>query len=88
MIAGCAANVNWIVAISQRPAIRDRTSRSAMSSDSRVKRSARSSPRPIVLPSRIPDTDSDSATSADMSASWRCCWVVIRRRTRPTRLVS
>ena len=48
-----------------------------MSLDSLVKRSARSSPRPIVLPSMIPDTDSDSATSADMSASRRCCSVVI-----------
>ena len=35
----------------------------------------------------IPDTDSDSATSADMSASRRCCSVVIRRRILPTRRV-
>ncbi len=52
-----------------------------------MKRSARSSPRPIVLPSRIPDTESDSATSADMSASRRCCSPVMRRRTAPTRRV-
>ena len=88
MIAGWTANVIWIVDITQRPAIRERTSRSAMSSDSPVKRSARSWPRPIVLPSMIPDTDSDSATSADMSASRRCCSVVILRRTLPTRRVS
>ena len=55
-----------------------------MSWDSPVKRSARSSPRPIVLPSMIPETDSDSATSALMSASRRCCSVVIRRRILPT----
>ena len=55
--------------------------------DSPVKRSARSSPRPIVLPSMIPDTDSDSATSAHMSASRLCCSVVIWRRTLPTRRV-
>ena len=66
MSAGWTANVNWIVAIIQRPAIRERTSRSAMSLDSPVKRPARSAPRPIVLPSMIPETDSDSATSADM----------------------
>ena len=64
MSAGWTANVNWIVAIIQRPAIRERTSRSAMPCDSPVKRSARSPPRPIVLPSMIPETDSDSGTSA------------------------
>ena len=88
MIAGWTANVIWIVDITQRPAIRERTSRSAMPRDSSVKRSARSAPRPIVLPSMIPDTDSDSATSEDMSASRRCCSPVILRRTFPTRRVS
>ena len=88
MIAGWIANVIWIVDITQRPAIRDRTSRSAMSLDSPVNRSARSSLRPIVLPSMIPDTDSDSPTSAERSASRRCCSVVIMRRTLPTRRVS
>ena len=87
MIAGWTANVNWIVAIIHRPAIRERTSRSAMSFDSPVKRPARSVPRPMVLPSMIPDTDSDSATSADMSARRRCCSVVILRRIWPTRRV-
>ena len=61
-----------IVDISQRPAIREWTSRPASSSDSPVKRAARSSLRPIVLPSIIPETDSDSATSEEMSASRRC----------------
>ena len=45
-------------------------------------------PRPIVFPSMIPETDSDSATSADMSARRRCCSVVILRRILPTRRVS
>ncbi len=35
----------------------------------------------------IPDTDSDSATSADISARRRCCSVVILRRILPTRRV-
>ena len=88
MIAGWIANVIWIVDITQRPAIRERTSRSAIPSDSPRNRSARSPPRPIVLPSMIPDTDRDSETSADMSANWRCCWAVILRRAWPTRRVS
>ena len=88
MIAGWIANVIWIVDITQRPAIRERTSRSAMLFDSRVKRPARSPDLPIVLPSMIPDTDRDSATSADMFASWPCCSEVIRRRSLPTRRVS
>ncbi len=56
-------------AIRQRPAMRARTSRSASSLDSEEKRSTSSLERPIVLPSRIPDTDSDSSTSVDMSAN-------------------
>jgi hypothetical protein len=75
-------------AIRQRPAIRERTSRSASCADSAVKRSASSVERPIVLPSRMPLTLSDSSTSAEMSASrpWRSA--VIRLRSRPTRRVS
>ena len=40
------------------------------------------------MPSRIPDTDSDSSTSVDMSARrpWRTDWM--RRRSLPTRRVS
>ncbi len=53
----------------QRPAICERTCRSASPSDSRSKRSASSEERPIVLPSSTPDTDSDSSTSVLMSAS-------------------
>jgi hypothetical protein len=75
-------------AMRQRPAIRLRTSRSASCSDSPAKRRTSSGPRPIVLPSRMPDTDSDSSTSVDMSASrpWRT--EVMRLRSSPTRRVN
>ncbi len=82
------ANEVWIAAIIQRPAIRERTSRSARLADSPSKRSASSAPRPIVLPSRIPLTDSDSCTSEDMSAIAPCLTVVILRRWLPTRRAS
>ena len=82
------AKVAWIEAITQRPAIRCFTSRSASCADSAEKRSASSRERPIVFPSRIPDTDRGSSTSVEMSAivSWRC--VVILLRSAPTRRVS
>ncbi len=75
-------------AIRQRPAMRARTSRSASSPDSPLKRRTSSGERPIVLPSRMPETDSDSSTSVDMSARrlWRTDWM--RRRSSPTRRVS
>src|ERR1051325_1945056 len=81
------AKLVWIEAITQRPAIRWRTSSSARRSESASKRSASSPPRPIVFPSRIPETDSDSWTRLEMSAS--VSWVVfaIRRRSWPTRRV-
>ena len=78
----------WIEAMTQRPAMRDLTSRLARFSDSRSNRCASSLPRPIVLPSRIPDTDSDSSTRVDMSASIPCIRVVMRRRSLPTRRLS
>ena len=62
------ANEVCTAAIDQRPAIRLRTSRSARLRDSAAKRSASAAERPIVLPSRIPDTLSDSCTSEEMSA--------------------
>ena len=82
------AKLIWTVAIRQRPAIRACTSRSASSPDSSLKRRTSSGARPIVLPSRMPETDSDSSTSVDMSARrpWRTDW--IRRRSFPTRRVS
>ncbi len=82
------AKLVWIIAITQRPAIRWRTSRSASRSESFSKRSASSSPRPIVLPSRIPETESDSWTRLEMSASVSCVVFAIRRRSFPTRRVS
>ena len=82
------ANDVWIAAIIQRPVIRLRTSRSARRLDSRSKRSARSSVRPIVFPSRIPDTESDSCTIEETSASdaWRSAVTFLR--CSPTRFVS
>ena len=82
------AKVIWIDAIIQRPVIRLRTSRSASRLDSPAKRSARSSVRPIVLPSRIPETESDSWTIEDTSASDACRSAVTFLRCAPTRLVS
>ena len=83
-----AAKLICTDAMRQRPAMRERTSRSASAADSPSNRSASSGERPIVLPSRIPETDSDSSTSEDMSASrsWRTA--VMRRRSSPTRRVS
>ena len=82
------AKLVWIEAITQRPAIRWRTSSSARRSESDSKRSASSAPRPIVLPSRIPETESDSCTRLEMSASVSCVVFAIRRRSLPTRRVS
>ena len=42
---------------------------------------------PIVLPSRIPETESDSWTSDEMSARDSCWTFVISRRWPPTRRV-
>ena len=61
--AGMIAKLICTEAIRQRPAMRARTSRSASSLDSERKRSTSSGARPIVLPSRMPDTESDSSTS-------------------------
>ena len=63
------ANAIWIDDIIQRPVMRLRTSRPASRSDSVLEAASRARrPRPIVLPSRIPDTDSDSCTRLEMSA--------------------
>ena len=68
--------------------MRWRTSRSASRSESDSKRSASSVDRPIVLPSMIPETDSDSCTRLEMSASVSCVVFAILRRSLPTRRVS
>ncbi len=77
-----------MAAIIQRPVMRLRTSRSASRRDSSENRAARSSERPIVFPSRIPDTDSDSCTIDDTSASDACRSAVTFLRWSPTRFVS
>ena len=82
------ANVVWIEAIIHRPVIRVRTSSSARRPDSRSKRSARSSVRPIVFPRRIPETESDSWTSDETSASDACRSAVTFFRCSPTRFVN
>ena len=86
--AGITAKLIWIDDITQRPAIRWRTSRSASRCESASKRSASSFVRPIVLPSRIPDTESDSWTRLERSASVSCVVFAIFRRSLPTRRVS
>ena len=67
--------------------MRLRTSSPARRCDSPSKRSASSAERPIVLPSRIPETESDSWTSDEMSAIDSCRIVAISRRASPTRRV-
>ena len=66
------AKVVWIAAIIQRPVMRLRTSSSASRPDSVSNRRARSSVRPIVFPSRIPETESDSCTIEETSARDAC----------------
>ena len=85
--AGMTEKLVWIVAITQRPAMRWRTSRSASRSESASKRSASSFVRPIVLPRRMPLTESDSCTRLEMSASVSCVVFAIFRRSSPTRRV-
>ncbi len=82
------AKVVWIAAIIQRPVIRLRTSSADSRSDSLSNRCARSSVRPIVFPSRIPETESDSWTIEDTSARDACRSAVTFFRCAPTRFVS
>lgn len=74
-----------ITAMRQRPAMFDRTSRSTSCSDSSAKDRVRESERPMVRPSRMPLTDSDSVTVAAIAAICFCRWVVIFLRSLPTR---
>src|SRR4051794_41915435 len=75
----------WIEAIVHRPAMRERTSRSASRADSPSKRSASSAERPIDLPSRMPDTLRDSWTSEEMSAIAPCFVAVVGFGLAPAR---
>ena len=68
--------------------MRLRTSSPASRCDSVSNRTARSSARPIVLPSRIPETESDSWTIDETSASEACRSAVTFLRWSPTRFVS
>ncbi len=82
------AKVVWIDDMTQRPAMRCRSSSSARRADSPRKRSVRTSLWPMVLPSITPETESDSSTSVEMSASDPCLTRVISRLCAPTRRVS
>ena len=81
------ANVAWIEPITHRPAIRERCSRSASRRLSATKRSVSSSVWPIVFASSTPETESDSSTSVEMSASVPCIVEVSARRFWPMRRV-
>ncbi len=85
MTAGIAAMTIVITAVRQRPAMFDFTSRSTSRSDSSAKDPVSESERPIVRPSRMPLTDSDSVTVAAIAAICFCRWVVIFFRSLPTR---
>ena len=63
--------------------MRWRSSSSARRADSPRKRSVSTSLWPIVLPSITPETESDSSTSVEMSASEPCLTRVISRRCAP-----
>ena len=82
------AKVVWIEAIIQRPAMRWRSSRSARRALSLAKRSVSAARRPIVLARSTPETESDSSTSEERSASEPCLVVAMARRTLPIRRVS
>lgn len=85
MRAGIAAMTMPMVDIRQRPAMLERTSRPTSFSDSAEKAEVRDSERPMVRPSRMPLTESDSVTVAAMAAICFCRFVVILLRSRPTR---
>ena len=74
-----------MVDIRQRPAMLERTSRSTSCSDSSANDRVSESARPMVRPSRMPLTERDSVTMADIAAICFCRCVVIFLRSRPTR---
>ncbi len=85
MTAGMADMTIWMVDCRQRPAMSARTSRSARPSDSRAKSAVSARERPMVRPSRMPLTDSDSCMIVEIAASCFCRSVAILRRSLPTR---
>lgn len=72
MMAGIADMTIPMTAMRQRPAMFDRTSRSTRPSDSSAKDRVSESERPMVRPSRMPLTESDSVTVAAIAAI--CFW--------------
>src|SRR5690242_18573491 len=85
MTAGMADMTIWIVDWRQRPAMLELTSRSDSLPDSAANQPVSEADRPMVWPSRMPLTDSDSWTIEDSTASWRWRSRVMRRRSVPTR---
>src|SRR5580698_3714466 len=85
MTAGMADMTIWMVDCRQRPAMFELTSRSDSLPDSPENEVASEAERPIVWPSRMPLTDRDSCTIEEITASWRCRSLVMRRRSVPTR---
>ncbi len=72
--------VDWY----QRPAVLARTSMSVSLRDCWAKLSVSERERPMVWPSMIPLTDSDSCTIEERSANCRCRSRVMTRRSSPT----
>ena len=85
MTAGMADMTIWMVDWRQRPAMLELTSRSDSLPDSVANDPVSEADRPMVCPSRMPLTDSDSWTMEESTASWRCRSRVMRRRSVPTR---
>src|SRR5580693_10371164 len=85
MTAGMADMTIWMVDCRHRPAMLELTSRSDSLPDSAENELASEAERPIVWPSRMPLTDSDSCTIEEIAASWRCLSLVMPRRSLPTR---
>ena len=77
-----------IVAIRQRPASCERSSRSTSADDVAANRSVAAPPAPRVLVSSTPLTDNPSSTWTCISASRRCSCAVISLRSNATRRVS
>src|ERR1700689_1377453 len=85
MTAGIADMTIWMVDWRQRPAMLEAISRSDSCWDSVAKESDSERERPIVWPSMMPLTESDSWTIEVIADSLRCRSRVMRRRSVPTR---
>ena len=85
MTAGIADITIWIVDWRHRPAMLEAISRSESCCDSVEKESESERERPIVWPSMMPLTESDSCTIEVIIDSLRWRSRVMRRRSVPTR---